>query len=155
MRQINEIIIHCSANGPTSKMRAADIKRYHMQERGWDRIGYHYVIPRDGTLEVGLAEEVAGIHCSGHNARSIGVCLVGGIQDGKGGDANQDGMIEDWENKKKGQPEANYVPAQWATLKKLIQRLKEKYPNASIHGHNEFANKACPCFSVKEWLKEL
>lgn len=154
-RQINQIIIHCSANGPTSKMRGADIKRYHMKERGWDRIGYHYVIPRDGSVEATLDENVAGIHCSGHNARSIGICLVGGIQDGRGGDANKDGLIEDWENKKKGAPEANYVPEQWAALKDLVKRLMAKYPHATVHGHNEFAKKACPCFDVQKWLKEL
>ena len=40
-------------------------------------------------------------------------------------------------------------------MRSLIELLKEEYPLATIHGHNEFANKACPCFDVKkEWGKE-
>ena len=44
---------------------------------------------------------------------------------------------------------------QKAAMRSLIEQLKEEYPLATIHGHNEFANKACPCFDVKkEWGKE-
>ena len=43
-------------------------------------------------------------------------------------------------------------PEQKAALKALIEQLKEEYPGATVHGHNEFASKDCPCFDVKkEW----
>ena len=44
----------------------------------------------------------------------------------------------------------DYAPEQKAALKALIEQLKEEYPEAEVHGHNEFAAKACPCFDVKE-----
>ena len=45
-----------------------------------------------------------------------------------------------------------WTPEQEAALKALIEQLKEEYPEATVHGHNEFASKDCPCFDVKkEW----
>lgn len=151
MRKINKIIIHCSANGPTSKLRARDLEAYHVNEKGWDHIGYHYVIPRDGTVEHALDESIPGIHCSGQNAKSIGICLVGGIQDGKGGDANKDGEIKDFENGQRGAPEDNFTPAQREALTDLVHELVDMYTGATVHGHNEFSAKPCPCFNVKAW----
>ena len=49
MRKINEIIIHCSATKEGKDFKAADIDRWH-RERGFNKIGYHYVIDLDGTI---------------------------------------------------------------------------------------------------------
>ena len=59
MRKISLIIVHCSANKEGSTLRMADIDRYH-RSLGWNGCGYHYVIPTDGTIEVGRPEEVKG-----------------------------------------------------------------------------------------------
>ncbi len=136
MRNINEIILHCSANGPNSTIGAKEIRDYHVNVRKWKDIGYHYVIKRDGTLENGRPIEQVGAHCSYHNQNSIGICLVGGVaRDGK-------------------TPEDNFTKAQFDTLAGLIASLRKKFPGATIHGHNEFANKACPVFSVKKFLSD-
>jgi hypothetical protein len=78
MREIKEVIIHCS---DTDGGNAAAIRRFHMapppQGRGWSDIGYHYVIDQDGTIESGRKEDVVGAHCEGHNAHSLGICLIG------------------------------------------------------------------------------
>jgi N-acetyl-anhydromuramyl-L-alanine amidase AmpD len=155
MRKITEIIIHCAATSPGMDIGAAEIRDWHVKDNGWAAIGYHCVIRRDGTLESGRPMDQPGVHCTGHNARSIGICLVGGIQDGKGGDANQDGVIAEFENGKKGVPEANYTPAQWATLEHVVRDLLVRFPGATLHGHREFAAKACPCFDVREWALGL
>jgi N-acetyl-anhydromuramyl-L-alanine amidase AmpD len=86
-----------------------------------------------------------------YNNRSIGICLAGGIQDGKGGDANGDGVVETFENGQKGVPEANYTPAQWRALSALVKQMREQFPQAQVIGHNDVAPNACPCFNVREW----
>lgn len=136
MRSINEIILHCSANGPTSTIGAKEIRDYHVNVRKWKDIGYHYVIKRDGTLEAGRPLEQAGAHATNHNQHSIGICLVGGVK--------KDGVT----------PEDNFTEAQFARLASLLRELRTKFPMASIHGHNEFANKACPVFSVPNFLSK-
>lgn len=155
MRDINTIIIHCAATYPGQDIGADTIRRWHMDpnkpDGPYSDIGYHGVIRRDGTLESGRPLDTPGAHTKGHNAKSIGICLVGGLQDGTGGDANQDGVVEEFENGQRGVPEANFTPAQWATLKRLVLDLLKKYPGARVAGHNEFAARACPCFDVREW----
>lgn len=129
MREITEIIIHCSATKEGHIFLAADIDRWH-KARGWKGIGYHYVIDLDGKIEVGRPEEQIGVHVEGYNAHSIGICYIGGL------DAN-------------GKPKDTRTPQQKQSLKELVARLKAKYPKATVHGHNEYANKACPCFPVR------
>lgn len=134
MREINKIIIHCSATQPTQDIGAYQIDELH-KKQGWSGIGYHFVIRRNGRIENGRPLEVTGAHCKGQNKNSIGICLVGGIDAG-------------------GNPQNNFTDAQFQALRKLVADLKQKYPQATIHGHNEFANKACPCFNVKEFFNE-
>ena len=130
MRKITKIIVHCSATPEGRDYTVADIDRWHKQ-KGWNGIGYHYVIYRDGSVHTGRDVEIMGAHCTGQNANSIGICYIGG-------------MTAD--NK---QPKDTRTPEQVAALRDLVELLKTEYPTATIHGHNEFANKACPCFDVK------
>ena len=130
------IAIHCSATSEKQNFGAADIDKWH-RSKGWACIGYHYVIKRDGTLEVGRKESQVGAHVADWNSVSLGICLIGGI------DADDPTKAED-----------NYTDAQWVTLKKLLKELKVRYPKAKIQGHRDFPKvaKACPCFDVKTWL---
>lgn len=132
MRKINEIIVHCSATAEGKDFTAADIKRWHVQGNEWADIGYHYVVRLDGTVELGRPVEKVGAHCKGHNSCSIGVCYVGGVDtDGK-------------------TPKDTRTQAQKASLLRLLRELKQKHPNASIHGHRDFAAKACPSFDATQ-----
>ena len=78
MRKITLIIVHCSANKAGSKLRMADIDRYH-RTLGWTGCGYHYVIPIDGTIEPARPEDITGARCRSHNSHSIGICYIGGL----------------------------------------------------------------------------
>ena len=136
MRKINEIIIHCSATAEGKDFNAADIDRWHKQ-RGFKKIGYHYVIKLDGTIEKGRGVEEVGAHCLNHNKNSVGICYIGGLaSDGK-------------------TPKDTRTTEQKKSLWKLIVELLIKYPNATIHGHREFANKACPSFDAHIEYKDI
>lgn len=134
MRDIKKIIIHCAATRPSMDVGVKEIRDWHIKGNGWSDIGYHGIIRRDGTLESGRPMDQPGAHTSGHNANSIGICLVGGVK--------EDGKT----------PEANFTPEQWATLKRVVLDLRKQFPGATIHGHSEFAQKACPSFNVQQWL---
>ena len=62
MRNIDSIIVHCSATKAGQDFTATDIDRWH-RERGFNGIGYHYVVRLDGKLEKGRDVALAGAHC--------------------------------------------------------------------------------------------
>ena len=133
MRDIRRVIIHCSATKPGMDIGAAEIRKWHVDGNGWNDIGYHYVIRRSGEIEKGRSEYVAGAHVAGHNADSIGVCMVGGINDA-------------------GKPDSNFTRSQWAALEHLVKQLLVNYPGAKISGHRDWTDaKACPSFDVRAW----
>jgi len=135
-RAINEIIVHCTASYEGNAMTVEQIRRMHVRERGWSDIGYHYVVYLDGSIHNGRDVNIAGAHCTGHNSHSIGVVYVGGLA-------------------KNGKPADTRTTAQKAALLKLLRKLKQLYPKATIHGHREYANKACPCFDAKKEYQGL
>ena len=136
MRKINEIIVHCAATPEGKNFKAADIDRWH-RERKMKCIGYHYVVDLDGTVEPGRPESEIGAHCLGHNQYSIGVCYVGGLaEDGK-------------------TPKDTRTVTQKEALLALLKKLRAKYPKASIHGHRDFAAKACPSFDATTEYKNI
>lgn len=148
-RAIELIVVHCSATRPSLEWGAADIEYLHRRVNGWSAIGYHYVIRRNGILEDGRQIDKPGAHVAGHNARSIGICLIGGVDD-------------------KGEAQANYTPIQYQALAATLRMLRMRYRDARICGHRDLspdrngngiieANewlKQCPCFDVTEWCKE-
>ena len=137
MRKINKLIVHCSATPEGRDVKTETIKDWHVNGNHWKDTGYHYVIERDGSIHKGRDENVIGAHCSGQNANSIGICYVGGVaKDGK-------------------TPKDTRTDAQKQSLLELLKELKAKYPNAAIHGHREFAAKACPSFDAKYEYKDL
>ena len=135
-RVINEIIVHCSAT-PEGKDYTLDTIRQWHRQRGFSDIGYHYVIHPDGTVEDGRDVNIAGAHCSGHNSKSIGICYIGG-------------MTAD--NKK---AKDTRTEEQRKSLKALLMAMRKLYPQAKIHGHRDFAAKACPSFDATEEYKNI
>lgn len=134
MRKINKIIIHCSATPCNQDYDIEDIRFWH-RSRGFKDIGYHYVITTDGIIQSGRDIEEIGAHCKGHNHDSIGICYIGGL------DTNR-------------KPCDTRTPWQKVALSSLLRVLLLNC-DATIHGHNEFANKACPCFDVQKEYSHL
>lgn len=130
MRKITKIILHCSATPEGKDYTVAQIRDWHVRGNGWNDIGYHYVIYRDGTIHKGRPVEQAGAHTKGHNANSIGICYIGGCA----ADGNT--------------PKDTRTPEQTRSMHELVAQLQKQYPGATVHCHNEFANKACPSFKI-------
>lgn len=135
MRKIKKIIVHCSATEPSQDIGVEQITGWHI-DRGFSDIGYHFVIKRNGDIQRGRPLEKPGAHTYGHNEDSIGICLVGGTTNRK--------------------PQFNFTLGQIYSLEKLISHLAARYPSISkVTGHNEYSNKDCPCFNVKEFFGEI
>ena len=135
-RKIDEIIVHCTATKEGLDYTVDDVRRWH-KNQGWSDIGYHYLVLLNGCVCEGRDVDIAGAHCSGHNTHSIGVCYVGGIDsDGKTAKDTR-------------------TPEQRERLLKLLKELRQIYPNAKIHGHRDFASKACPSFDATEEYKDI
>lgn len=145
MREIDTIIIHCSA---TEFGNTELFNEWHLA-KGWDGIGYHFIIcnayptrqswvakqpdfPSDGLLEIGRDIDKIGAHTLGHNQTSIGICLVG---------------------------DRAFTGLQYTTLKNLVKTLRANYKINKISGHYEYQSaidqgKTCPNIDM-EWLREL
>lgn len=138
--RVTRVILHCSATRPdwmqhdpvTAKVEA--IRIWHKRDRGWSDIGYHWVVDRDGRRAPGRPERIIGAHVKGWNRGSIGICLIGGH-----GSAATDC------------PEDHFTTAQLDAARKLVTEVLGRAPGATVHGHNEFAAKACPGFKVADW----
>jgi N-acetyl-anhydromuramyl-L-alanine amidase AmpD len=118
------------------------------QARGFDDIGYHLVIRRDGRIEAGEAFKSRGAHVKGLNSVSVGVCMVGGI--------DEDGKSEN-----------NFTDEQWKAARHAFEFLTLLYPDADHVGHRDLSPdknrdgrvvrreflKDCPCYSVTEWIQ--
>lgn len=129
-RRIDKVILHCLATPEGRDYSVEQVRQWHVKDRGFADIGYHYLIHIDGTVEEGRPLDVIGAHCTGQNAHSIGVVYAGGVD-------------------KDDNPKDTRTPAQRNAMRSLVDYLKRKY-GASVHCHNEFANKACPSFKICE-----
>ena len=136
MRKIDEIIVHCSATPEGLDVSMADIRRWHVEERGWSDVGYHFVVTLDGTVHIGRPLDRPGAHCKGRNGNSIGICYVGGLDSD---------MV----------PKDTLLPVQERSMKKLIKAIRLLLGDVEINGHNQYSSKACPCFNVKEKFADL
>ena len=147
-RRTKYIVVHCSATGPDSDIGADEIDDMHRRRAPpFDRIGYHAVIRRTGTIEFGRHFDDPGAHVKGHNYQSVGICLVGGV------DAD-------------GKAENNFTPSQMLALRSLLAVMQFAYLDAQVLGHRDLSPdldgdgiverdewlKECPCFDVRRWL---
>lgn len=135
-RDIDMIVVHCTASPDHIDIGANTIKKWHTDPKpagnGWSDIGYHYVVRRNGEIEKGRSDEIAGAHAYGVNSRSIGIVWVG-------------------TNKTD--------PRQERSLISLISYLMGKYnvKNEKVLGHREAVDtdKSCPNLDMDRLRAEL
>lgn len=127
------LAVHCAATKPSQDIGVKDIDRWH-RNQGYLKVGYHFVIRRDGRVEEGRPLTERGAHVEGFNHCSVGICLVGGVDEA-------------------GKPANNFTPEQLSSLRNLLVQLAKAYPQAVVQGHRDFPNvkKACPSFDAKGW----
>ena len=140
MRKVEKIILHCSATREGQHIDVDTIRDWHVNGRGWSDIGYHYVVYLDGSVHEGRPVERSGAHTKGLNSTSIGVCYIGGV--------------EAHRTNGKYKAKDTRTPEQKKTLDALLWGLMKQY-SATLHGHNEFAAKACPSFDVQKEYDHL
>ena len=129
-RPMTELIWHCTATPEHREVSGATIRSWHVDGRGWKDTGYHYIVHLDGTLEVGRPLNTIGAHVAGHNKNTIGAVYVGGM-DSKMINAKDTRTVE-----------------QIKTMLQLTKELCSRYNLKAISGHNQYAPKSCPSFSV-------
>ena len=140
MRPIANLVVHCTASSQGTSIASL---RSHWKGLGWKRPGYHYVISPDGKINQLSPESEITNGVAGHNASSIHIAYIGGID-------------------MHGNPLDNRTPQQKATLRDMLTQLRKRYPTARILGHRDFSPdlnrngivdpweriKACPCFDA-------
>jgi len=143
MRMLNEITIHGSVTSrdwmarQSIEEKVAEIRRWHLA-RGFNDIGYHFVIDRDGKICRGRDVERVGAGVANQNTGKIHICLLGGL----------DGHDNDWFA-------SHYTLFQDSALRDLIEVLCREYGNLAVRGHNDHAATACPQFQVADWLARV
>ena len=136
MRTITEIIVHSTATPKGMNATAKDIDKWHRQ-KGYDCIGYHFVILRNGQIERGRNIEIMGAHCKGYNSNTIGVAYVGGLNENK-------------------QSADTRTGAQKIALNVLLADLVKQYTTIrKISGHRDYCNTACPSFDASAEYQHL
>lgn len=127
---VQYIIVHCSDTSASNSLTIKDIDGWH-KSRGFECIGYHYVVRPDGFIMVGRPDVLQGAHAVMYNKKSIGICYIGGrLNSGAPGDTR--------------------TFAQKISLAYLFGLMLHKYPFISeIIGHNDVSAKMCPCFDAK------
>ena len=109
IKEVKNLVVHCSDTDNNLNIDAQDIHNMHLSF-GWDGIGYHKVICRNGEIQNGRPEFWNGAHVYGKNHESLGVCLIGRDQ---------------------------FNTRQYHSLKNLLLDWKKKYPKAKIFGHRD------------------
>lgn len=155
-RTITDIVIHCTASREGQAMTVEQIRAEH-KKNGWSDIGYHYVIGLNGEIWNGRDVDLVGAHVSGHNAHSIGIAYVGGLE-------NRPGVPY---NKLKAKD--TRTEKQKSALLSLLVDLRKLYPKAKISGHRDFSPdknhngviepsewiKSCPSFDAKTEYRRI
>ncbi len=119
MREINLIVVHCSATRADRDFTENDLEVCH-RHRGFNGAGYHFYIRKNGGIKNTRPLEKPGAHALGYNAHSIGICYEGGL-------------------------DVRYRPADTRTewqkhsLRVLIRTLLMDYPGCRVCGHRDLS----------------
>ena len=143
-KMLQYLILHCTATPQGREVSAAHIRQWHLQGRGWSRVGYTDLITLDGTLvnltpfdqddDVAAWELTNGVR--GLNSISRHVVYAGGC----------DAALK---------PKDTRTAAQKACVADYVRYTVRRHPHIQVAGHYHFAPKACPAFQVEKWCRQI
>lgn len=138
------IVIHYSATAIEKDYTIGDIDAMH-RARGFKEVGYHWFIRKDGSIEMGRdlskpGRFEVGAHSKGENSRSIGICFEGGVTQARPNDGFD-----------------SRTPAQTRAMIELIDKMRDRFPGATVTGHRDMPGAAtqCPGFDVRAWWDKV
>lgn len=133
----NFIVIHHTGGAAGDDFSAKEIHRIHIVSNSWAGCGYHYIIRRDGTIEIGRPEWAIGSHAYGFNSQSIGIHICGNFE-----------FDEEYPTSK-----------QVESVSMLIAELCAKYnlpiTREYVLGHYQLNSTACPGKNVIAILDDI
>ena len=143
MRAISLIVVHCSATREDKSFTEHDLDVCH-RRRGFNGVGYHFYIRKNGDIKSTRPLERVGAHARGFNSESIGICYEGGLD-------------------KNGKAKDTRTDAQKKAMRELVQDICHRHDIIDILGHRDTSPdkngngivekcewmKECPCFDVK------
>jgi len=152
-REITEVVVHWTANFIDQDLRAEQIHQAHLN-RGFNEIGYHFVILRDGSLQRGRDINKAGAHALRRNEHSIGVSFVGGINL-TSSEANRLGGYQAVASNARYASPDSLTDAQFTTFDMFMDSFFKAFPYGQAFGHNDTDpnRKPDPGFDVREYCK--
>lgn len=124
-RPVDRVFIHCTASDHEHHDNLATLFVWHVVERGWSDVGYHFVITKDGSINHARPINMRPAAQKGHNNGTIAICLTG---------------------------DKKFSKAQFRSLRKLCRQIDDNYDDITFHGHREVSNKTCPNFDYKGCL---
>lgn len=126
-RPVFRVFIHCSASDKREDDNALVIDQWH-RARGFNGIGYHFFIRKDGTIQEGRDLEKVPAAQEGHNRDTIAICCH-------------------------GLKKENFTEEQKASLLALCVTINRLYAGGlTFHGHCEVSAKTCPVYPYQDWL---
>ena len=132
MREIKRLILHHTATPQDTTVES--IRNYHVNDRGWSDIGYHYLVDYTGKIHDGRPEKRKGAHAGIHNEGSLAIAVIGNYE------------------------ETELTVRSCRALMELLGYLEYKYSqfvvgDIEVIGHKDVSNTLCPGKDLYEWLQ--
>lgn len=125
-RKVHTVFWHCSASDRPEHDSAEVMEAWHL-ERGFNEIGYHAFLRKDGTMQMGRSWDKTPAAQASYNYGTLAFCLHGLV-------------------------ETKFTEAQLDTMYELSSALDSLEPRLRFRGHREVAAKACPVVDYKRIL---
>lgn len=144
---VHEACLHTAAvtggwhEGKTHQEILDAFWRWHVDERGWRKVGYHRIALPDGTIlfNTKYLRSIYEIpaQVKGHNRGVIGICMI---------NINTHNGITRFDD--------YFTEEQGDAVRGYLQELGEMTDLQKVTGHNDYAPKECPGFKVhtEDWI---